>query len=256
MQVRRTRLAISVAAMAMAAFDATASTLPSVQPSGSSVPANLLRISLVFPRPIGRSLLPEITLSHADGRAIDQPFLPQELWSPDGRVLTLLMHPGRVKSGLVAHEQLGSIVAPGDDIGLALRGRRLKAWHVIEDDAEGPRVSNWHLSHVEAGSRRPLVVTLDAPIDGRDADHIAVAGPDGSRLAGTASLGLAEATWVFTPRAAWRAGDYRLVVRGTIEDASGNRPDDPFEAEGLSKPRVEPTDLFITYQVNASNGQP
>lgn len=255
MQTRDTRVAICVAVLTMAALGATASTLPTVQPSASSIPANVLRISLVFPKPVGQSLLSEITLRHADGRAIDQPFLPQELWSPDGRVLTLLMHPGRVKSGLVAREQLGPILSPGDNVVLALRGQRLKAWRVTEDDAQGPRVSNWRLSHVPAESRRPLVVTLDAPIDGRDADHIAVAGPDGSRLAGTASLGTAEATWVFTPRAAWRAGAYRVVVRGTIEDAAGNRPDDPFEARDLSKPRVEPADLFITFHANAPNGQ-
>src|ERR1700752_4222017 len=70
-----------------------------VQPSAAQVPANLLRLSVVFAAPIEGAVLPRIALSHADGRALQEPFLQQELWSPDGKVLTLLLHPGRVKTG-------------------------------------------------------------------------------------------------------------------------------------------------------------
>ena len=55
-----------------------------VQPSAAQVPANLLRLSVVFAAPIEGAVLPRIALSHADGRALQEPFLQQELWSPDG----------------------------------------------------------------------------------------------------------------------------------------------------------------------------
>src|ERR1700732_3594639 len=68
-----------------------------VQPSGTHVPANLLRISIRFATGVEGPLLPRIILLRADGRKIREPFLEQELWSRDGNVLTILMHPGRVK---------------------------------------------------------------------------------------------------------------------------------------------------------------
>ena len=79
-----------------------------VQPSAAEVPANLLRLSIVFAAPVEGAVLPRIALTHADGSAVQEPFLPQELWSPDGKILTLLLHPGRVKTGLIAGRAMGA----------------------------------------------------------------------------------------------------------------------------------------------------
>jgi hypothetical protein len=57
---------------------------------------------------------------------IQEPFLEQELWSPDGKLLTVLMHPGRVKSGLIAHDERGPILSPGEDVTLTLDGHPIK----------------------------------------------------------------------------------------------------------------------------------
>lgn len=225
---------------------------PSVQPSASCVPANLLRISLVFPGAIDGDVLPRLTLSHADGGTIDQPFLSQELWSPDGRVLTLLLHPGRVKTGLAAREKFGPILVEGEDVVLSMDGRPLKRWHVVPADVRGPMVATWHLTPAAAGSRRPLVVALDAAVDGRDAAYIAVADSAGRPLAGRGQLVQGETRWIFTPDSPWRVGAYRLMVRGTLEDPSGNRPAAPFEATRHSDPQTSDTDLSIPFKINPS----
>jgi hypothetical protein len=235
-----------------AALAADALSWPSVQPSANCVPANLLRISLVFPSVIDGEVLPRLTLAHADGRIIDQPFLPQELWSPDGRVLTLLLHPGRVKTGLVAREEFGPILVEGEDVVLALDGRPLKSWHVAPADVRGPMIAAWHLSPAAAGSRHPLGVTLDAAVDGRDAAYIAVADPAGRPLEGRGQLVQGETTWIFTPDSPWRVGAYHLMVRGTLEDPSGNRPAAPFEAIRLSDPQKSDADLSIPFKIHPS----
>src|SRR5262245_23894089 len=99
-----------------------------VQPSGPEIPANLLRLSIGFAAPFEGPLLPRLSLLRADGRQVQAPFLKQELWSPDGKTLTLLMHPGRVKSGLKAHDEKGPILSVGDDAALALDGAPIKRW--------------------------------------------------------------------------------------------------------------------------------
>src|SRR5262249_12651203 len=174
-----------------------------VQPSGTQVPANLLRISIRFATQVEGSLLPRIALLRADGSKIEEPFLEQELWSPDGNVLTIMMHPGRVKSGLIARAEMGPILSVGDDVSLAIDGHPIKRWRVGPMDEAGPVTSAWKLSAVRAESLQPLAVVLDGPIDGRDAGYLAIADAEGRRVAGRERLTVGERVWTFTPDAPW-----------------------------------------------------
>lgn len=219
-----------------------------VQPSGAEVPANLLRLSVVFKTPVEGAVLPRIALSHTDGRVLQEPFLQQELWSPDGKILTLLLHPGRVKTGLIAREQWGPILSKGDNVVLTFDGHPIKRWHVGPVDANGPIASAWKLSRVYPDSRQPLIVILDGPIDGRDVNYLAIVRAGDDLVEGQSQLRDGETTWTFTPKRAWEPGDYRLIVRSTLEDPSGNRLGGHFETPiGSSQPTA--TDAAIAFKV-------
>lgn len=222
-----------------------------VQPSGPVVPANLLRISIRFASQVEGPLLPRLTLLHTDGRQVQEPFLEQELWSPSGKILTVLMHPGRVKTGLNARNENGPILSVGDDVVLALDGVPLKRWSVGPADEIGPMPSAWKVSVVRVDSKQPLVVTFDRPIDGRDGEYLAIADARGRRVTGRAQLTDGEATWTFTPSAPWRPGTYNLVVRGTLEDPAGNRLGSRFETSIYSPPG-SPADAVVPFTVGSS----
>ena len=219
-----------------------------MQPSASQVPANLLRLSIEFATRIEGPVLPRIALLRPDGKPLAQPFLEQELWSPSGRILTVLMHPGRVKTGLNARDALGPILVDGDEVTLTLDGRPIQHWRVGPVDTNGPVASAWRLSPVHAASRQPLVVTLDDPIDGRDADYLAIADPRGRRVNGRALLKDGESIWTFTPHMPWRAGKYRLVARGTLEDSAGNRLNGRFETPA-DAPAIAAADAALVFTV-------
>lgn len=219
-----------------------------VQPSGAEVPANLLRISITFTAQVEGPLLRRLSLLRADGRQVQEPFLEQELWSPSGKILTVLMHPGRVKTGLKARDEQGPILSAGDDVALALDGVPIKRWRVGPADEIGPMASEWKLSAVRVESKQPLVVALDGPIDGRGADYLAIADAHDRRVAGRARLTNGESTWTFTPSAPWRPGAYKLVVRGTLEDPAGNRLGSHFETSIHSPPRA-PVDAVVPFAV-------
>ena len=219
-----------------------------VQPSGPEVPANLLRFSIRFEAQVEGPMLRRLALLRADGMQIQQPFLEQELWSPDGKLLTVLMHPGRVKSGLIAHDERGPILSLGEDLTLALDGHPIKQWRVGPENTVGPAVSAWKISAVRVGSRQPIVVTLDEPIDGRDADYLAIADERDRRVAGRAQLANGESTWTFVPNSPWRAGAYKLVARGTLEDPAGNRLGGHFETP-IHSPSGPPVDAVIPFAV-------
>jgi hypothetical protein len=223
-----------------------------VQPSGPEVPANLLRLSIQFEAQVEGPVLRRLTLLRADGMLIQAPFLEQELWSPDGKVLTVLMHPGRVKSGLIAHDERGPILSAGEDMTLALDGHPIKQWHVGPANARGPAASAWRISTVHAGSRQPIVVTLDEPIDGRQAGYLAISDERDRRVAGRALLTCGETAWTFVPNLPWRPGTYKLVARSTLEDSAGNRLGGQFETPVHSPPRAA-IDASIPFVVQAAS---
>ena len=225
-----------------------------VQPSGAEVPVNLLRISIRFSAQVEGPLLPRLSLLRADGRQVEAPFLEQELWSPSGKILTLLLHPGRVKTGLKAHDENGPILSAGNDVALALDGVPIKRWIVGPADAIGPRASEWKLSTVRVESKQPLVVALDGPIDGRDVDYLAIADARGRRIAGRARLINGESTWTFTPSSPWCPEAYKLVVRGTLEDPAGNRLDSRFETS-IDSPPGSPVDAVLPFAVGHAMSQ-
>src|SRR5262245_53679675 len=222
-----------------------------VQPSGAQVPANLLRISIEFASQVDGPLLPRLALLHADATRVQEPFLEQELWSPSGKILTVLMHPGRVKTGLKARDEKGPILSVGDDVALALDGVPIKRWNVGPADEIGPIVSVWRVSPGRVDSKQPLVVAFGGSIDGRAGDYLAIADVRDRRVAGRAQLTDGETTWTFTPSAPWRAGVYKLVIRGTLEDPAGNRLGSRFETS-IDSPPGPSADAVLPFAVGTS----
>ncbi|UUZ49563.1 hypothetical protein LP420_04630 [Massilia sp. B-10] len=84
--------------------------------------------------------------------------------------MTVLLHPGRVKSGLVASATRGPVLGSGERIVLKLDGKTVKQWRVREADRQGAQPEAWRIGSVAAGTRTALIVELDDEVD-----HTAVA---------------------------------------------------------------------------------
>ncbi|MEM8960927.1 MAG: hypothetical protein AAGD38_05575 [Acidobacteriota bacterium] len=81
-----------------------------IYPTADRLPANLLRAYVYFTEPMDRvGMLSSIDLLDADGEVVPGVFLANrhDLFSPDGRRLTLIFDPGRVKTGLAARDPRG-----------------------------------------------------------------------------------------------------------------------------------------------------
>lgn len=214
-----------------------------IYPSGATVPENLLRIELRFSDPLREPLtIAEVRLLDARGREIPSPFLDLPLPTADGRRVTILLHPGRVKSGLQANLTLGRALHAGATVTLVVDHPALaqpvrKTWQVTPFDAVSPQPERWRFAPPRRGSRSPLVVHLDAPISSTAEVLIAIRGPDGERVAGVARLEQGETVWRFVPTQPWRVGNYALVTHPDLEDPAGNRPCATFETIKASQVR-------------------
>lgn len=229
---------------ASAAACTGATQVDEIYPSGDAVPENLLRMYLYFTAPMGDGdIVPLITLRNADGSLVEDAFLSNrfDLWSPDRTRLTLLFDPGRVKTGLEAHDRLGRALVAGEsyvltvgDAAIDAEGCSLAAtfshsFVAGPSDVEVPDPYDWNLNQPMAGTTEPLRVSLGSPHD-----HLSMAfriqvRHGGKILPGGVSLEGDESVWVFTPRDPWSAARYELSVKKELEDLAGNRPGELFD---------------------------
>jgi len=230
---------VAVAAVASLAMAAAAAPPAVVTPSGATVPENLLRIELHLRQPLSHPLaMDRVRLASADGATIPDALLDLPLPDGDGRTVTLLLDPARVKTGVGANRALGRALHAGEDVELFVDDPRWpaplrKRWRVAPAAATAIDPAHWRFDSPRAGTRQPLVVRLAATLTASSATLIAVRGPDGERVDGAVSLLDGETTWQFHPARAWRAGAHSLVLHPRLEDVAGNRPCAPFEAPGL-----------------------
>lgn len=228
-----------------------------VSPSSSTVPANLLRIEVRFDHPPVHPLdMRHVTLLDARGVPIPQALLDLPLRSRDGREVTLLLQPGRVKTGIAMHRHLGAVLHRGQHVTLRIDDPQLArpvlhSWRVTAAIRHPIAPSSWHLQVPPAGSREPLRIDFPASIDAMSVQLLAIADSDGHRLAGHAVLADGETRWIFQPDAPWRAGRYELRAHPDLEDPAGNRVCAAFEQVDLSRVGCL-TDARIAFEVRGN----
>lgn len=256
----RLALVASVAAFSLGGHIAMACTqdagtrVDAIYPSGPVVPENMLRFYLYFSAPMSdKDVLPMVTLQKDDGSKVEGAFLSNrfELWSPDRTRLTLLFDPGRVKTGLDAHNALGRALTAGeryqlnvdtsaaDANGCALAEPFAHSFAAANADATPPDPETWRLDVPKTATSEPLRISL-----GSAHDHLSMAFKvrvqrNGEVVPGRIELLVNETVWVFTPRAQWEARQYEIVVGDEFEDLAGNRPGQLFD-QPISAPREMP----------------
>lgn len=238
-----------VATLTYPARDAERTTgVEAIHPSTSVVPRNLLRCYVTFTAPMSEGQAARhIRLVDADGRPLADALLPveYELWDTRHRRLTVLLDPARIKRGLVSHVETGYPLRPGrpfrlvvdagfaDARGVPLRSGAERGFRVGADLRGHVRPDRWQPTTPAAGTRDPLVVTFDRPMDRALADRCLTV--DG--VTGTSTVGVGERSWTFTPDLPWSAGEHVLRVDPVLEDVAGNSVTRVFDRD-----LAEPTD--------------
>jgi len=251
--------------------EATVSTIVEhVYPSTDRLPENQLKFYLHFSAPMSRGeAYSRIHLLDQVGDPVDLPFLElnEELWDREGKRLTLLFDPGRIKRDLVPHEEVGPPIKEGSTYTLVIdrdwrdaQGKSLKegfkkSFAVVGADRETPDPQSWLLTAPNAGSAQPLLVEFPEPLDhGLLMRLLEVMDPQGNFVEGAIQVDRDETRWRFTPHEPWRAGDYSLSVDTRLEDLAGNRINRPFEVDVFERveKRITTTTVSLPFQVLAN----
>jgi hypothetical protein len=218
-----------------------------IYPTAARLPSNLLRLYLVFDRPMSTGeARAHLRLLDNAGRTVERAFLQleEELWDASGRRLTVLFDPGRIKRGLRANLESGPPLLEGrrytlvidagwrDAGGRPLAASVSKVFETIAPDRAAPVADQWTIETPAAGTETPLVLRFPEVLDrALLSSAIVVVDAGGETVHGDIDVLRGEQTWTFTPACAWRQGLYSLRVSSELEDVAGNSLRRVFDAE-------------------------
>ena len=238
-----------IGAAAPAADKPPAPVVEALYPSGDRVPANHLKFYIHFSVPMRQGVFSDYCkLLKENGEPVLEPFRETELWSEDGRRLTLWLHPGRQKKGVNLNTDFGPILSPELRYKLVIDG----AWPSADGVASGKNTektftataratkqldaNDWKIQPPAAGSRLPLEIRFPSALDHALLMRcLRVAAKDGSPVAGEVSTAASECCWRFMPAQPWAAQAHQVMVDTILEDLAGNSLARPFEVD-LSRP--------------------
>jgi hypothetical protein len=237
-------------------------TVLKIYPTADVVPANHLKFYIYFSQPMrgGQDIFSQIEILDADGIALTDVWLADELWDEAGQVLIIYIHPGRIKWGVVLRDVFGPVLLPGKDYTFVVRGTMVdangqklgkdvrKRFRTTAEDRVRVDLSDWKVEAPRSGTASPLIVQFPKSLDHKSLERfLAVSDAQDKPVAGKLVIGKEEKTWSFVPARPWGNQDYRLLVNGRLEDVAGNTPLRPFDLD-LQAPALPPQRLDIPFR--------
>lgn len=226
-------------------FQLSAQVVPkvSLEPK-ATLPANALKFYLHFSEPMEQGVfLERLRLLDADGEEVVGPFRETELWSPDGKRLTVWFHPGRQKTGVNLNEEEGPVLEEHMKHTLVVAGSwRSTSGGVLGEDVRFdflvgpvdhtlPMMEKWQITAPKSGSHEPLLVHFDEPLDTAMLASALQLWHEGKLWPLQVSVDQTGKVWKGMTDTSWTPGSYHLKADPLLEDLAGNNLMHPFEVD-------------------------
>lgn len=214
----------------------------SLSPATRKIPANTLKLYLDVTQPMEHGVFLEcIKLHRQNGQEVTGAFRETELWSPDGKRLTLMLHPGRQKTGVNLNLDEGPVLIAGESYKLIISGR----WRSVNGESLGQDAvfelhatapdhtqsdpAKWQINAPKANTREVLKITTDELFEPQIFQRALQLNVPGTAQAEV--LPSNRVLWTFSPEKPWKPGDYEINIDPELEDLAGNSIAKPFEID-------------------------
>lgn len=235
--------------------------LVALYPNRDTVPVNLLKLYLVFSKPMQftGSSLDFITVYDETENSEVQPFLKleSELWSEDQTCLTLWLDPGRIKTDLIPNKEKGLPLKENhrykltlshnwrSSQGIPMARSYTKQFYVMGHDGQMPNPKNWRVIPPREQTTNPLKIDFMEAMDAVLALESLVIFKGKQRVAGNFKLIKNDEGIEFYPALGWTKGNYVIAINPVFEDLAGNNLQHLFDTDlknqAQSKTSIETT---------------
>ena len=232
-----------------------------ILPSNDTLPANHLKIYLVFNQPMkegGNGQFLELW-DLTENIKVAEPFLDlrQELWSYGSDTLTIWFDPGRIKRDLIPNKKSGLVLTPGHryeirvlpgwmtEQGMTISSGASKTFVAGTSDRSSPITSRWLVKIPDPETKGALSVSFDEPMDPITLlNYTEIRDSHGNKLHGSFRLSGHSDILYFVPLKVWKTGVYKIIFDSRVEDFAGNRFHRLFDHEGPAE-SGNPVEIII-----------
>ncbi|MEZ5018159.1 MAG: Ig-like domain-containing protein [Flavipsychrobacter sp.] len=213
----------------------------SAYPIADTIPYNTLYFHVRFSQPMLEDKHAYKYIKMYDEQGVERPraWRQKSFWLDDGKLLVLMIHPGRVKNGI--HYE-----SPLFDSGKYYRlevlqnikdanGNRLKEayeqrYYVTGQDREIPKMNKYFIKQPSSNTKEPIKIYFSEGMDNASVvDGVKVLDGDGNVVECKVREGSTDDYFTVTPINTWGKGSYTLELKGSVSDYSGNRINRLFE---------------------------
>jgi hypothetical protein len=240
--------------------------LLNIYPSADVLPENLLRFYFYFATPMKKGeVSKKIQLvdskENIDAHAFMQ--FKEELWSPNGKRLTLLFDPGRIKRGVSTNLELGPALIEGNSYQLVVSGEwqdvygqklgttATKTFNVGAAYRTTINISGWNVMRPEAESAQPLTIQLDRIMDHALVQSMIKLKKElNQNIEGSWEISESESVLRFTPVEEWQRGNYEILFDIGFEDIAGNNLNSLLDQSKTQQNLMNKTPYSIRFEIH------
>lgn len=231
-------------------------------PTAETIPYNTLFFHVRFTAPMfqDRKAYEHVHIFNDENKEIWNAWRQKSFWLDDGKLLVVMVHPGRVKTGIRyagplfdSTKQYKLVVSRNlkDANGNMLKSDYERLYRIGGEDRESPvAVINKHVIP-NADTRQPVKLEFSEGMDYASVfDGTKLYDNKGSQIACTIETDEKNQTFLLKPHENWRKGKYTLSLRGDVYDFAANRINRLFEITDIRQVESDkiPTELFFEIQ--------
>lgn len=230
-----------------------------IYPASEVLPENILCFHVLFDRPMVEDPgAYEKARIFSDGKEVPFVWKHAAYWTHGGRLLVLMVHPGRVKRGI---SYLGKAFEAGRSYTLVIeqeikdpQGRMLtqsirKEFSIGKADHKIPKIKKAKMVFPEAADLAPIQLTFSEAMDFACMVEGLQVLDASDNLLPVSIAPLNDQVYEVTPLKAWPPGTYRLVLTPVVGDLCGNRFNRKFETTQKPSARLLNTSQIFEFVV-------
>ncbi|RYD59482.1 MAG: hypothetical protein EOP56_01055 [Sphingobacteriales bacterium] len=231
-------------------------------PTSDTIPYNTLFFHVRFSRPMmnDRQSYKYVQVYDDAGNEREKAWRQKSFWLDSGRVLVLMIHPGRVKNGI--HYE-GPLFDSGryyklvvnkdikDANGNTLMDNYEQRFFVAGEDRVSPAafIDNIHIPR--AGSTLPLILSFSEGMDYASViDGAKVYDGTGAIVPCSIESKPGDRRFAIVPDKQWGKGEYKLVLKSAVYDFAANRINRLFEITDSREMEKDKIEIKFSFKVD------